>query len=128
MVIINETLLDEFRMAGRCSWCGRSGPTEPHHLFARGFGGGSRLDIRCNLLPTCRECHQNIHAGVVTLSDLLAVVSQREGCLADHVLQTIYFLRRTPNRSSAVQIERELRQMSAGARVLARQVLQERPQ
>ena len=55
MKIVCEELLDVFRQATSCGWCkrGTSG-ADPHHIFSRGAG---RLDIRVNLIPLCRLCH-----------------------------------------------------------------------
>ena len=96
MKIINETLLKIFRspMALTCDWCGRVGPVEACHRQARGIGGGSRLDIRINILSMgtafgC-SCHRKQHDGTLTVilgviltaeevSDrMLAIIARRE--------------------------------------------------
>ena len=85
MKIVDEALLALFRSATRCEWCGRDTPegADPAHVFARGVGGGSRLDIRINLVSLCRgwhngqwvSCHDANHAGLFfELDAILAVV------------------------------------------------------
>jgi hypothetical protein len=103
MVIIDESLLDEFRTAGPCEWCGKHCQArEPHHIFARGMGGGGRLDIRNNLvaLGSSRwfecSCHQAAHAGVISRLQLLAVVGHREQCLVADIEEEVWQLRRIP--------------------------------
>lgn len=59
MKILDEALLDEFRAAPWCEWCGRPSPgrLDPHHVWAKGMGGGGQLDHRWNLFSMCRLCH-----------------------------------------------------------------------
>lgn len=127
MKIVNDDLMMEFRLAKRCGWCAqpRPGGFDPHHLHARGFGGGSRLDVRINLLPLCRECHQNVHTGVITLNDLLAIVAQREGTFQDVILSVIHFLRRVPNGATASAVGRALLDLEPVTRTMAMQILAE---
>ena len=99
MRIIDETVLDQFRFAPKCEWCGRAPrrgvSLEPHHIHGRGFGGGSRLDVRINLAALCRECHQSHHDGHRPLRcDLQAVVAAREGRMQDDIMEEIYELMR----------------------------------
>ena len=95
MKIIDEVLLDEFRTAPRCEWCGRATPggCEPHHDFARGRGGGFRLDIRINLLALDRWCHNRAHAGKISRKQLLAVIAVREHRPAEEIELEIRRLR-----------------------------------
>lgn len=100
MLVIDEPLLNEFRQKGRCEWCARKRQTCPHHLHARGMGGGGRLDIRVNLVALCQECHDNHHLGNRPLRcDLLAVVAAREKTTQDQILEEIWRLRRTPGKT-----------------------------
>ena len=100
MTIVDENLLDEFRTPGPCEWCGKACERrEPHHIFARGLGGGSRLDIRCNLIALgsgihweC-ACHQAAHAGRISRLQLLLVVGQRECYLASDIEEEVWRLR-----------------------------------
>lgn len=76
--IIDERLLDEYRAASRCWWCGLRAHCQPHHLFGRGQEGCTRLDVRENLAALCMECHAAHHAGQQPMTlDLLAVVAAR---------------------------------------------------
>lgn len=86
MLIRNKALLDEMRATTpRCQWCGTKPPTDMHHLYQRGLGGGSHLDIRINLLALCRVCHGDAHAGVIDRDSLLAVVAAREGVMRQDI-------------------------------------------
>jgi hypothetical protein len=78
--IIDEVLLEEFRTAPCCEWCGRATPggCEPHHVFARGRSDGFRLDIRINLLALDRWCHDRAHGGGISRKQLLAIIARRE--------------------------------------------------
>ncbi len=98
MIVKDEALLDEFRSGGPCEWCKRwAEPRQPHHLFARGHGGGNRLDVRINLAALCHECHRAHHDGHRPLRcDLLAVVAAREGLIQNEIEAEIMQLRRQP--------------------------------
>ena len=95
MKIINEALLDEFRTAQRCEWCGRPTPggCDPHHVFARGRSDGFRLDIRTNLLALDRWCHDRAHRGKIARKQLLAVIAIRDGRPAEEIELEIIRLR-----------------------------------
>lgn len=101
MRVVDETILKSFRHAGPCSWCGKwSSRREVHHLWCRGMGGGSRLDIPINLISlgpwySC-QCHALAQANQITRDDLLALVAAREGLLQDQIVDEINRLRRTP--------------------------------
>lgn len=96
MRIVNEKLLKEFRV-GPCCWCGRTGRTHPHHVFGRGMGGATRLDVRVNLVSLCFGCHRQTHMGRRPIRvDLLAVVAAREGLMQDEITRTILELRNAP--------------------------------
>lgn len=64
MIVINKRLLKEFSTPGICEcgcgiWCVSR---DPNHILLRGVGGGSRLDVRENLLSLRREpCHNQFH-------------------------------------------------------------------
>ena len=104
---IDYALLDEFRTRGRCEVCGVfCAAREPHHLLARGMGGGGRMDIRENLIavgsslpfPEC-PCHRAIHDGHIAKDDLLQIVARREGLTAAAVQSRLFRLRRLPKGS-----------------------------
>jgi hypothetical protein len=94
VIIHDEHLLEKFRRTLRCEWCGRRGYVNPHHLWARGAGGGSRLDIRINLMAMCHVCHREVHDGKIKRQDLLATVAIREGLHQDDISREINRLKR----------------------------------
>jgi hypothetical protein len=101
--IIDEDLLDTFRVPGTCEICGKwCRQREPHHIYGRGFGGGSRLDIRYNLLSLGHsqtfqcQCHHDIHAGKISREKLLRIVANREGCQPSDITDEINKILRTP--------------------------------
>ena len=96
MKIIDDVLLLAFRLKGICEWCKRRGGVDPHHLFARGLGGGHRLDIEINLISLCRTCHDAVHMGSIMRCDLLAIVARRERMTQDAILDAIRDLKRAP--------------------------------
>lgn len=64
MTIIDEIFLATYRGPGACWICGKGcSRREPHHVIAKGMGGGRRLDIAINLvcvgstLDMQCECH-----------------------------------------------------------------------
>ena len=99
MRVVDKALLAVFRSAQRCEWCGKATPEgcHPHHLWGRGLGGGSRLDIRLNLAALCARCHRLHHDGHRPLKcDLLAIVAAREHTTQDRIERVVYKIRRTP--------------------------------
>lgn len=79
MKVINESLLDEFRIRQSCEWCGRPTPggCDPAHVRTRGAG---RVDVRENVCGLCRWCHTSSGDGNdPTTAQLLALVARREG-------------------------------------------------
>ena len=93
MKFISEATLDAFRTPGRCEVCGKYGPREPHHVFARGRGNASRMDIPENLLAVCVECHASIHGGMYWRIYLLGLIGQREGLWPQDLELTLQRLR-----------------------------------
>ncbi len=99
--IVDEALLREFRTAGLCELCKRYCKLrEPHHIFARGMGGGGRLDVRYNLIALgstaiFHPCHGDIHAGKVSRDAVIEIVAAREGVSVEAVMDEIWRLRRT---------------------------------
>lgn len=125
MKIVNAELVRAFSTAGLCEWCRRRTPTEAHHLFCKGMGGGSKLDVRLFLMSLCRECHQNRHHGGVTQECLLAIVAQREKVLQDDILAVLFFLRRTPQGATGTQVKAHLGELKPQARKMAEAILGE---
>lgn len=86
MIVEDPKLLALFRLPGQCDLCARwSEVREPHHVVARGFGGGTRLDIPWNLLSLCPTipgyytgCHHEVHSGHITREDCRKAVIRRE--------------------------------------------------
>lgn len=91
-------MLDLFRAAAECEWCGERnrGRLDPHHLFGRGVGGGTRLDVRINLVALCRQCHGKLHNGNIERAALLMVVAKREQMTVDAVEREYWRLWRKP--------------------------------
>lgn len=103
MTIIDEAALNRVRNLPRCEWCGKENRTGLHaaHLFARGMGGGRRLDHPYCLNGLCWECHDDWHHGLIPKCSLVAIIAKREGVSADEVERKVYELLRTPNRPIA---------------------------
>ena len=102
MRIVDDDLLAEFRFAACCESCGKrlERKAQPHHLWCRGAGGGSRLDIRCNLIALgdafeC-DCHAKAQPHRDFNDSLIAVVARREGLLPEDVGKLVNWLLRMP--------------------------------
>ena len=96
MIVICEELLDEFRRARRCEHClaqAKNG-CDPHHVFGRGLGGCTRLDIRVNLVALCRKCHTLYHDGSISRLAMIRIAAAREGVPDEAVAETVYRMRR----------------------------------
>ena len=108
MRLIDENLLTEFRERSRCENCGRwlREPAHPHHVYGRGFGGGTRMDIRINLCAVCGPhfggvgCHALVHAGKIPRSRLLAIVARREGWDVEALEAELFRLLRTSRKDA----------------------------
>ena len=97
MIIKNEALLDYFRSKTRCEYCGRRVKScQPHHIFCRGLGGGSRLDVMTNLVGLCGPfgCHTKFHNGDIPREELLAIVAKREKTTVEDIENEIWKLLR----------------------------------
>jgi hypothetical protein len=92
--VTDESALQPFREKGPCEWCGMvCSWRDPHHIFARGMGGGGRLDLKTNLVGLCRPCHDKAHSGEITKSALVLVVAKRESIKASDVIDAITWSR-----------------------------------
>jgi hypothetical protein len=100
VIIKDERLLAEFRAKNECERCKRwcLGELDVHHVFAKGMGGGKRLEVRINLLGLCRWCHHDCHSGKISRRELLALVADREQQRPGSIVTEIYRLRRQPKR------------------------------
>lgn len=81
MLNANHNLLEYFRCRP-CESCGRSAPSEPHHIKPKGHGGGSRLDVALNLVSLCGGpygCHAKLQEGRKNQVKCWALVARREG-------------------------------------------------
>ena len=109
MRIVDEALLETFRQPGPCSWCGRWFPRlDAAHVFAKGLGSGSRLDVTQNLVSLCRQDHSMSHAGKSpTRAELLAIVAEREGVSLEDIEVEIFRLRREPKGGRATVLRSE---------------------
>ena len=131
MKIINESLLKEYRRAGECELCGKScKKREPHHIVARGMGGGRRMDIRCNLMAVGStrggECH--CHSLIETPNRYLLCLEKaaaRDGCTADQLQSVHTFILRLDKDSSKVRIVEELCKLPEVPRRIAEKELRE---
>jgi hypothetical protein len=101
LIIIDFDALAACRNRPACECCKRRPPCEAHHVWFRGMGGGSRLDVPINLIALCRQCHNQVHAGVIRRDDLLAIVALREGMLQDDIEAEINRLKRSPKEKRA---------------------------
>lgn len=90
MKIISEATLDLFRQKQRCEWCVRVASLDAHHWKPRGIGGGSRLDIKENLIGLCRECHNRAESGDISRSAILETIADREGLTPEQVQELIW--------------------------------------
>lgn len=97
MKVIDEELLRVFRNKLRCEHCGTATmfKLHPHHLWCRGMGGGSRLDVPLNLIALCASCHGMVHDGHILRCTLIAIVAAREKVFQGDVCEEIYRLLRT---------------------------------
>ena len=97
MKIIDKALLSLFGLGVWCAYCGKRAPgLDPHHLWAKGLGAGSRLDISINLIGLDRRCHTLVHAGKIKKAALLAIVAKREGTTPEAITDEINRLLRLP--------------------------------
>lgn len=95
MIVKDEALLQEFREKCRCECCGEwcPGGTDAAHVFARGMGGGGRMDVRINLVSLKRAHHRSHHdGGKPTRADLLKIVAKREGLSVDELREKLWAL------------------------------------
>ncbi len=98
MKIIDEACLDKFRQAPACEYCGIAGRGDlhPHHWYAKGMGGASRLDIRENLIALCAFCHQKVHDGNIPRHVILALIAVRMKSWPDQIRDMVHRLVRMP--------------------------------
>lgn len=127
MKIINPDLLREMREPGHCGWCGRyCRLREGHHLQARGFGGGCRLDVRClmislgsSLMFSC-NCHRKMTDRKIDPEDVLWKVAKREGVSPESIVAVRDLILRLDKSASRARVEYEMErsEFTAEARAL----------
>ncbi len=137
MIVENESLLREFRGPGKCEWCGKQCRTrEAAHIFAKGMGGGGRLDVRINLVglglggwvgvrAEC-NCHSSHHTGhEPSKRQLMERAAEREGVDATDIEAVLWLLRRLPKEASRERIEMEVGRLTESEQALAWRTLRE---
>jgi hypothetical protein len=136
MRIHTTKVLRTFRAPGYCEVCNLyCRKREPHHIRAKGMGGGGALNVPINLvsvgavekLPDGRArlscpCHKLIHAGKINIDELLTIVARREGAEPETVREVLDWMRRTVG-PTPVQLERCFLELSGPARELAERML-----
>ncbi len=74
-----DLLIDMHTNTSHCEVCNVTPlHKEVHHIWAKGMGGGSRLDIPWNLIVLCQPCHQLAHAGKISKRELWGIAAERE--------------------------------------------------
>ncbi len=119
MRIVRECILNVFRGSGYCGICGMATKYRvAHHLARRGSG---RLDILCNLIGLCSDCHNGHHNDddKKARDKILAIVAKREGCSSEDIQLTIFLLRRLPKNPNKAEIDNGLDELSSSAACLA---------
>lgn len=138
MKIMNSKLLKEFRRAGFCEWCNcYCLVREPHHLRTKGFGGGSTLDVRINLislggskkLPDGRRrffcrCHTSLQGDAHRAQEVLSIVALREKVRPEEITEVMDWLRRLI-RPTETQLMRAMEELTPAGRVIALKELNE---
>lgn len=118
MILKDETLLAMVKAEGRCCWCRRARPTDPHHVMTKGAG---QVDIAGNLVPLCRECHTCLHDGNICDFDLLLMAALREGTTQDAIRETVWLIRRIPKGTT--DFAKYLQEVEGSTRAYARECL-----
>lgn len=129
MILRNDALLRAFQTPGPCEWCGKMcKQREAAHIFAKGMGGGHRLDIRINLLALglgawagraaeC-SCHWGHHNGKSpTRAQMLEVAAKREGTTPEAIEWAILILKRIKAMPTAEQVAELAAKEGAGNEV-----------
>lgn len=125
MLIENDEVLQAFRTAPKCEFCGKENrhSLDPHHRRKRGMGGGSRLDIRINVASACRlPCHRDCENGTIPESRVLEVIAARERTAVEAIEEVVNLILRTPKGATQDRIRREEEALSARAKVLLFQI------
>lgn len=84
MRIVDPVAIEKARLP-YCELCGSRGSIHVHHVFARGMGGGGRLDVAINLISLCWQCHRKVHDGRIAKSRILRVIARRHGASMEEI-------------------------------------------
>lgn len=126
MKIVCEQTLDMFRTPRTCEHCLKPCKPDPHHLWAKGMGGGGQIDVRINLCSLCRTCHTLLHDGNLDRDTLLNIVARRERVPATSIKDVIYLVRRLRKNADKQAIWEAIELLDEPAsRMLARRELAE---
>lgn len=71
-----------------CSLCGRSAPSDAHHLL-EGRIQGRRSAHFCTI-PLCKDCHQGERNGIHGQQIMLKVMKETELSLLAQTMETLY--------------------------------------
>lgn len=98
MKVIDDALLREIAEFGWCEKCQKRYPSgvDPAHIVARGMGGGSRVDVRENVIGLCRQHHSEHHNGKISQDEMWAMAARRLGKTVDECKAKVYLILRTP--------------------------------
>jgi hypothetical protein len=107
MKIVDDAVLQVARERTRCEYCGcRTNGCHPHHVTARGHGGGRRLDVPWIIIGLCFVCHAKVHDGNLTgkgtqadKEALRQIVAERERVTPSWIESATYLLLRLPKGS-----------------------------
>lgn len=106
MQIIDRAAIEKARKP-YCELCGREQATHVHHIFARGMGGGGRLDVAINLISLCWQCHRKVHDGRILRSHILQAVARRHRMGAEEIENRIRQMLAIQNRGLEKITERQ---------------------
>ena len=132
MRFVCEKTLDIYRKGGLCEYCHKPcRAREPNHLIGRGFGGGFRLDVHCNLIALgqtvtwqCR-CHMLFHHCGISQGEMAAVIAVRERVTSHDLMRVLWWIEALDKHSSRGRIERLLGELDEPCKALAERVLKE---
>lgn len=122
MKITREEVLIAARQPGRCEVCQKFCPDgrDPHHIDARGMGGGNRNDSATNIIALCRQCHQDVDWFKLTMRECEIIAADREGVPVEWLRECRWLIQRLDNDISPEQLEQELEGGPGGFKALVR--------
>ncbi len=115
MKFIDESAMKRCRNRGKCELCGAVGPTDSHHAFSRGVGGGTRVDLDCFLLAVCREwgfdCHGKIHRHPQFKGEAMLYLAWREKTTTDALKELFWWINRQDKNTPMEAIESKMKEL-----------------